>query len=81
MFGLEKARVYKKEADFGKLGVKAREKRREGLTMARKILVAVALIVVELANLAVFELSHCLPLLIITSVALLLYSCNCWVTL
>lgn len=74
MFGAERARVSEKESDIGNLVVvEPREESREGLGVAGKVLMAVALIVTQLAHLAELESRPSLPLLV-TRIALLLLS-------
>lgn len=63
MLGSQKARVREEEADVGELGLRPREEGREGLGVARKVLVAPALVVIQLAHLAVLEFRP-LPLLL-----------------
>lgn len=72
MFGAEKARVFEEEADIGKLFVvEARKESREGLGMAGKVLMAVALIVIQLAHLAELEFRPSLLLLVTRRIAFL----------
>lgn len=65
MFGAEEARVCEKEADVRELGLEFGEEDGERLLVAGEVLVALALVVIQLANLAVLEFGHFLPLLFV----------------
>lgn len=62
VFRAEEGRVFEKEADIGELGLEFGEEDGQRLLVAGEVLVTLALVVIQLANLAVLEFRHFLPL-------------------
>lgn len=74
--GAERARVPEEETNVRELGAEQREEGREGALVAREVLVALALVVVQIAHLAelIFALLLlCLLLLIVVVIFIIIF--------
>lgn len=55
MFGAQRNGVFEEESEVGQLGMEAGEERGESAEMGREVLVATAMVVVEVANITELE--------------------------